>query len=190
MKELLLATHNNHKLIELKSLLKEYDINIISLSDLNEQDEVEETGSTFFENAYLKASYFAKKHQLPTLADDSGLVVEALSGQPGIYSARYSGRGDHENNLKVLKEMEGKENRVAYFVSSLVLCYPNGEHKAYEASVYGKIMHEIKGENGFGYDAIFYYPPFQKGFAEIPLEQKNKISHRAKAYHMLKEDLF
>lgn len=189
MMKILLATHNPHKKEELQVLLASLQVDIVTLDELNDHDEVDETGITFFDNAYLKASYFAKKHQLTTLADDSGLVIPSLDGKPGIYSARYSGLGDYENNLKVLREMAHKTDRIAYFVSSLVLMDPSGKYQAFEGRVYGTIMHEMKGSNGFGYDVIFYYPPFKKGFAELSMTEKNKISHRAKAYHMLKEAL-
>lgn len=190
MRKLLIATHNQHKLNELKILLQGLDFDILSLESIEDFEEVDETGSTFFENAYLKAYHFAKKHQILTLADDSGLVVDALDGKPGIYSARYSGKGDYENNLLILKQMSNEQNRIAHFACSLVLCYPNGEYRHYEGKTYGTIMTEMKGLNGFGYDVIFYYPPFKSGFAEISLADKNLISHRAKAYHQLKEDLF
>jgi XTP/dITP diphosphohydrolase len=189
MKKLLVASHNIHKIKEFKSLLIDQQIEIISLKDLNEFDDVIEDGLTFFENAYLKASYFAKKHGMITVSDDSGIVIEALGGKPGIHSARYSGKGDLENNLLVLSEMKDIKNRSAYFISSVVLCYPNGEYKRYEGRIYGVIHDQMKGSNGFGYDCIFYYPPFNQTLAEVTLEDKNQVSHRAKALQSLKEDI-
>ncbi|PKK97183.1 MAG: non-canonical purine NTP pyrophosphatase, RdgB/HAM1 family [Tenericutes bacterium HGW-Tenericutes-3] len=123
------------------------------------------------------------------MSDDSGLVVPALNGRPGIYSARYSGGNDHENNLKVLKEMENQENRDAYFVSVIVLCYPNGVYKSYEGRAYGLIGTKEKGNQGFGYDSIFFYPQLNKHFAELEPQVKNEISHRANALKQLKEDI-
>jgi len=189
MIEILVASHNPHKVKELKAMMNHPEIRFISLSDINEHDDVIEDGSSFLENASLKAKHFANKHHVITISDDSGLVVEALDGRPGIYSARYSGGTDHENNLKVLKEMEDIENRLAYFVSVIVLCYPNGVTKSYEGRAYGYIAREEKGKHGFGYDSIFYVPEYQKTFAELDSEIKNKISHRANALQKLKGDL-
>ena len=126
MTDLLFATSNPNKVLEARSILKE--INIISLSDINDQTDVEETGETFSENALLKAKTFSLKYNLPVIADDSGLVVEALNGRPGIYSRRYSGKGDIENNLKILDEMKDIKNRDAHFVAAVVLYFPNGVH--------------------------------------------------------------
>lgn len=189
MKKMIIASQNAHKIKELKAIFSHQDIELISLKDLNDQDDVIEDGTSYFENAFKKAMYFAKKYNIPALSDDSGLNVVALDLRPGIYSARYSGKGDHENNLKVLKEMEGIEDRRAYFISSIVIAYPNGDFKAYEGKFDGFIGQEIKGKYGFGYDAIFYLPEYQMTSAEIEPELKNRISHRAKALFLLKEDL-
>ena len=189
MIELLIASQNLHKIKEIRAIFGDNNVRIISLKEINDDDDVKETGTSFFENALLKASYFAKKHQMMTLADDSGLVIPALEGRPGIYSARYSGHGDHENNIKVLKEMEGIEDRRAYFISSIVIAYPSGEFRAYEGKFDGFIGVQEKGKHGFGYDAIFYLPEYQMTSAEIEPELKNRISHRAKALVLLKEDL-
>ena len=189
MKKMIIASQNAHKIRELRALFSHKDVQLISLKDLNDQDDVVEDGASYFENAYKKAMYFAKKYQLPALSDDSGLTVYALDLRPGIYSARYSGKGDHQNNLKVLKEMEGVEDRRAYFISSIVIAYPNGDFKAYEGKFDGFIGQEIKGQHGFGYDAIFYLPEYQMTSAEIEPELKNRISHRAQAMNLLVEDL-
>jgi XTP/dITP diphosphohydrolase len=189
MKKMIIASQNAHKIKELKAIFSHQDIELISLKDLNDQDDVIEDGTSYFENAFKKAMYFAKKYNIPALSDDSGLNVVALDLRPGIYSARYSGKGDHENNLKVLKEMEGIEDRRAYFISSIVIAYPNGDFKAYEGKFDGFIGQEIKGKYGFGYDAIFYLPEYQMTSAEIEPELKNRISHRAKAMKLLVEDL-
>ena len=186
---MIIASQNAHKIKELKAIFSHKDIELISLKDLNDQDDVIEDGTSYFENAFKKAMYFAKKYNIPALSDDSGLNVVALDLRPGIYSARYSGKGDHENNLKVLKEMEGIEDRRAYFISSIVIAYPNGDFKAYEGKFDGFIGQEIKGKYGFGYDAIFYLPEYQMTSAEIEPELKNRISHRAKAMKLLVEDL-
>jgi len=189
MRKMLIATQNAHKIRELRALFSHQDIQLISLVDLKDKDDVVEDGQSYFENAYKKAMYFAKKYNMPALSDDSGLNVYALDLKPGIYSARYSGKGDHANNLKVLKEMEGVEDRRAYFISSIVIAYPNGDFKAYEGKFDGFIGQEIKGSHGFGYDAIFYLPEYQMTSAEIEPELKNRISHRAKAMKLLMEDM-
>ncbi|MCF7930339.1 MAG: XTP/dITP diphosphatase [Acholeplasmataceae bacterium] len=189
MTDLIIASQNVHKIRELSAIFNHKGIHLISLKELNDNDDVIEDGHSFLENAIIKASYFAKKYQKPVIADDSGLVIHALDGRPGIYSARYSGGDDHQNNLKVLKEMQDKENRDAYFVSVIVLCYPNGVYKSYEGKVFGIIAIEEKGKNGFGYDSIFYYPDLDKNFAELDSEIKNQISHRANALKQLKEDI-
>ncbi|MCR3906462.1 MAG: RdgB/HAM1 family non-canonical purine NTP pyrophosphatase [Tenericutes bacterium] len=189
MTKILVATQNEHKLKEFKNILNHEQIELVSLKDMNDKDDVIEDGTSFLENAKLKACYFAKKHQMIAISDDSGLVVEALDGKPGIYSARYSSGGDHENNLKVLKEMENIENRKAHFVSMIVLCYPNGVVKSYEGKVFGYLAQSERGSNGFGYDSIFYLPQYQKTFGELESTIKNQISHRANALRLLREDI-
>jgi XTP/dITP diphosphohydrolase len=188
VKKLMLATQNAHKIKELKAIMIDLPIELISLKDVSDSDEVIEDGTSFFENAFKKAYYFASKYQMPALSDDSGLCVDALMGAPGIHSARYSGFGDHENNLKLLKEMEGQTNRHAYFISVIVIAYPDGSYKRYEGRVDGLIHHEIKGNEGFGYDVIFYHEPSKMTFGELPSPIKNQISHRANALKRLKED--
>jgi XTP/dITP diphosphohydrolase len=184
----MLATQNAHKIKELKAIMIDLPIELISLKDVSDSDEVIEDGTSFFENAFKKAYYFASKYQMPALSDDSGLCVDALDGAPGIHSARYSGFGDHENNLKLLKEMEGQTNRQAHFISVIVIAYPDGSYKRYEGRVDGLIHHEIKGNEGFGYDVIFYHEPSKMTFGELPSPIKNQISHRANALKRLKED--
>ena len=189
MIEILVASHNQHKIKELKKIMDHPEIRLVSLSDLNEHDDVIEDGSSFLENALLKARYFANKHHMITLADDSGLCVEALEGRPGIYSARYSGGNYKDNNIKLLKEMEEIENRSAFFISVIVLCYPNGVYRSYLGKAHGYITREEKGLKGFGYDPIFYIPEYQMTFAELEMDTKNLVSHRAKAMNLLKGDL-
>ncbi len=189
MTEIIIASHNLHKIKEMQAIFNHPDVVLISLNDLDDHDEVEETGLTFEENALLKAKYYATKYQKLAISDDSGLVVSALQGRPGVFSARYSGKGDYENNLKVLEEMKHEQNRDAYFVSVIVLCYPNGRSINYEGRAYGKIATEMKGSNGFGYDSIFIDPETGLHFAELTDEKKNKISHRSKALSKLKENI-
>lgn len=189
MKKMLIASHNAHKIREIRELFSNQDIQLISLNDLRDHDEVVEDGKTFFDNALKKATYFAYKHQLTTISDDSGLNVVSLDGRPGIYSQRYSGKGDIENNIKVLAEMKGIEDRRAYFISSIVIVYPTGDFKAYEGKFDGFIAQEMKGSNGFGYDSIFYLPEYQQTLAELEPELKNRISHRGKAMRCLMEDI-
>lgn len=187
--EIIIASQNTHKVKELSAIFNHQQISLISLKELNDFDEVVEDGDSFLANALLKAKYFAAKYNKPVISDDSGLVIPALDGRPGIYSARYSGGSDHDNNLKVLKEMETQKNRDAYFVSVIVLCYPNGVYKSYEGRAYGMISNQEKGKQGFGYDSIFYYPELDKNFAELDPQIKNQISHRANALKQLKEDI-
>ncbi|MFU8792503.1 MAG: RdgB/HAM1 family non-canonical purine NTP pyrophosphatase [Acholeplasmataceae bacterium] len=189
MEKILIATHNQHKIKEFKRMLEGYVPVILTLKDFDDHEEVVEDQDTFSKNALKKAMHFAKKYQLATLSDDSGLCVDALHGRPGIYSARYSGAGDDENNKKVLKEMENQENRHASFVAALVLAYPDGRYHAVEGTVSGEISHTLKGDFGFGYDAIFYYPPISQTFAEIDPRLKNELSHRGQALSKLKEYL-
>ncbi|WP_417431724.1 RdgB/HAM1 family non-canonical purine NTP pyrophosphatase [Halpernia sp.] len=175
--ELLVATHNLHKKEEIQQILgTEYLVT--SLTDYDINDEIVEDGKTFQENALIKAKYCFEKTGKPSLGDDSGLVVEALDGRPGIFSARYAGNHDFKKNIaKVLEELKDEPNRKAYFVS--MLCYKdeNGEH-FFEGRVYGNITEKTFGEEGFGYDPIFTPEDQNQTFAEMHAEDKNKISHR------------
>lgn len=188
---LVLATRNKGKITELRKLLHDFDVNIKSLDDFGPIPEVEEDGKTFEENAIKKASHTAKLLGVPALADDSGLVVKALGGAPGVLSARYAGEygSDEEKYNKLLKEMKGKTDRSAYFECSIAIAKPRGRSsKTFTGRCDGVITFEPMGEDGFGYDPVFLYPPLEKTFAQIPLEEKNKISHRGKAMAKLKED--
>jgi non-canonical purine NTP pyrophosphatase (RdgB/HAM1 family) len=189
MKRILVATHNPSKLKEFKDIFAQYPVDLISLADLSDLAEVVEDGTTFSDNARLKAIYFAKKHRLTTVADDSGLVIDALDGQPGIFSARYSGKGDQANNVKVLKEMQDVSKRSAHFMTSIALCTPKGDCRIYQGRIDGTIAYEQKGVKGFGYDPIFIPESYDKTFAELGEAVKNKISHRAIALNKLKENL-
>ena len=187
---LILATKNQGKIEEFKELLSGFPIEIKSLNDFGPIPSVVEDGKTFEDNAYKKAHDTARMLGFPALADDSGLVVEALDGLPGVYSARYAGEGasDQENNLKLLEAMKSKEDRKAAFECIIAIAVPRGPALIYEGRCEGQITQEMKGENGFGYDPIFYYPPSQKTFAQMSSDEKNSVSHRGKAMAELKEE--
>jgi XTP/dITP diphosphohydrolase len=187
---LVIATRNKGKTSEIKSLLSGFPVIIRNLDDFGTIPEIKEDGETFDDNAYKKAGFAAKILGFPALADDSGLVVEALNGAPGVHSARYAGENasDEERCLKILNEMKGKSNRKAAFECVLSIAVPGGAALTYEARCEGIISEKLKGENGFGYDPIFYYPPLKKTFAELTQEEKNQISHRGKAFQELKEE--
>lgn len=187
---LVLSTRNPGKVQEFKSLLSGFDIEIKGLEDFGPLPPVVEDGGTFEDNAYKKAQLTAKALGLPALADDSGLVVEALDGLPGVQSARYAGENatDHDRNVKLLKAMEGVRSRKARFECVIAIAVPRGPALLFEGSCEGEIALEMRGKEGFGYDPIFYYPPLGKTFAEMTPEEKNSISHRAKAMAELKAD--
>ena len=186
--ELIFATHNNNKVKEVTKMLPSY-LSMKSLTDINFFDEIEETGTTFEENAQLKAKTIFDKTGKNIFADDSGLVIEALDGAPGVYSARYAGTGKDEDNIaKALKELEGKTNRKAYFISIFCLIL-DGKEYFFEGRVNGTIATEIMGDNGFGYDPIFIPDGFSKSFAQMSPEEKNAISHRGKAVEKLNDFL-
>lgn len=192
MKELVLASHNQGKLKELQALLGQ-QINIRSIGEFT-QIEAEETGLSFIENAILKARYAAKISGLPALADDSGLAVDYLGGAPGIYSARYAdGQGDAANNAKLLKALEGvaSSQRTAQFVCVLALVQHADDPLPIicEGLWQGQILQAAKGEHGFGYDPLFWVPETQCSSAELTPEQKNQLSHRARAMQLLKKRL-
>jgi XTP/dITP diphosphohydrolase len=187
---LVLATRNRGKIEEMMALLTGHPVRILCLDDFGPIPEVEEDGSTFEENAFKKASFISRVLGFPALADDSGLVVEALDGAPGVFSARYGGEGltDLERCERLLAEMDGKENRRAAFECVLSLAVPTGKALTYEARCDGRITDTCMGDGGFGYDPVFYYPPFEKTFAQIPREEKNRISHRGKALEEFKDE--
>jgi XTP/dITP diphosphohydrolase len=178
--ELLVATHNAHKKEEIQQIL-ENNFTVKSLTDYNIHEEIVEDGDSFNANALIKAKYCFEKTGIPSLGDDSGLAVEALDGRPGIFSARYAGDHDFAKNIeKVLTELEGQENRKAYFIT--VLCYydENGA-RYFEGRVHGNLLTENKGHKGFGYDPIFVPEGYDRTFAEMNPEEKNRISHRKQA---------
>ena len=187
---LVIATRNKGKTLEIKALLKGFPVEIKNLDDFGPIPHLEEDGDTFDENAYKKASFAARILGLPALADDSGLTVEALDGAPGIHSARYAGENatDEQRYLQLLGEMEGKSNRKAAFECVISIAVPTGPALTYEARCEGLITTEPAGSNGFGYDPVFFYPPYNKTFAQITREEKNSISHRGKALAELRSE--
>ena len=187
---LVIATRNKGKTKEIKALLKDFPVNIKNLDDFGPIPHSEEDGDSFDENAYKKASFAARILGLPALADDSGLIVEALDGAPGIHSARYAGENatDEQRYLKLLEDMKGKSNRKAAFECVISIAAPTGPALTYEARCEGLITTEPAGSNGFGYDPVFFYPPYNKTFAQITGEEKNRISHRGKALAELKSE--
>lgn len=182
-KKLVLASHNKGKLQEIAELLKPYDIEVLSSSYLNLPD-IEETGTSFVENAKLKALAVAKASNLPALADDSGLEVHALDNRPGIFSARFVENGDYYKAMeKLYKEALAKSSLTANFTCALAIAYPDGETQTFEGKVFGSLSWPPQGTNGFGYDPFFIPEGFDKSFGVLPKEIKQEISHRSKALH-------
>ena len=188
--KIFLATGNKHKIEEISDIFSDIEnVEILSIKDGVEIPEVIEDGTTFEENSKKKAVEIAKFLNMITIADDSGLCVDALNGEPGVYSARYSGTGDDlKNNEKLIENLKGVENRKAKFVSVITLAKPNGETFSFEGEILGEIVDNPRGNTGFGYDPHFYVEEYQKTLAQLP-ELKNKISHRAKALEKLKKKL-
>ena len=184
----LVATGNAGKVIEFREALERLGWELEGLDGLG-ITLPEETGSTYEENAALKAAFVATKAGLPALADDSGLEVEALSGEPGVYSARYGNRSsDLERNLLLLDNLRlTSAPRRAKFVSVVALAYPNGDMRQYRGEVEGEILEGPRGEGGFGYDPLFLYPPLGRTFAELSVEEKRGVSHRGQALQALAE---
>ncbi|MBE6718179.1 MAG: RdgB/HAM1 family non-canonical purine NTP pyrophosphatase [Ruminococcaceae bacterium] len=184
--KIVLASRNKKKIAELEKMMSEYlpeKLTILSLDDIGLKDDIEENGSTFEENARIKAKAGAALGYI-TIADDSGLCVDALDGAPGVYSARFSGGGDKENNKLLIEKLKDvpEEKRTAHFMTSVVCVFPeqNDEIVA-TGKVCGIITENASGTNGFGYDPHFFYPPYNKTFAELTADEKNAISHRGKA---------
>ena len=193
MTDLLLASSNENKKREFNQILKKVGFNVVTPSDINlDISKIVEDADTFRGNAFIKADYLIKMTSLPVIADDSGLVVDALSGEPGVYSARYAGPGkNNEDNIrKLLKNLEGVEQdkRTAHFVCALCMLFPNGEKIEVQGEVSGKITFEKRGESGFGYDPVFLYKD-GKTFAQMSADEKNEISHRKIALNKLLEKL-
>jgi XTP/dITP diphosphohydrolase len=180
---IVIASRNRGKKAEIQELLKNFPVKIKTLDEFGPVPEIAENGNTFEENAYQKASSIARILGLPALADDSGLVVEALDGRPGVYSARYAGEDatDQQRCLKLLGEMEGRANRRAAFECVISVAVPSGFALTYEGRCEGLIAQTAAGSGGFGYDPVFFLPSTGKTFAELTSEEKNNVSHRGKA---------
>jgi XTP/dITP diphosphohydrolase len=181
MQELIIATRNRHKVMEIQ--LKLGTVKVLSMTDFPDLPEVEETGKTFFKNALIKARAIHNILNKPVLADDSGLCVECLDGRPGVRSARYAGEFAKQSQLigKLLDEMKDCRNRNANFTTVMVFIDSDGSIMRATGKVRGIILEKPKGMNGFGYDPVFYYPPFKRTFAELTGEEKNQVSHRSQA---------
>lgn len=192
--KVVLASKNPHKLEEISKITEQFGIELILQSQLGVDIEVEETGTTFEENSLIKAKAVMEATGLPAIADDSGIAVDALNGEPGIYSARYGFDDtlDDWGRLQLLlKNMENVPDgqRQGKFVCVITFITPDGEVIQARGEVHGEILRRAQGENGFGYDPIFYYPPFGKTLAQVPAEDKNRVSHRGQALKILNEKL-
>ena len=178
-----LATHNPGKLREMGEILKDFGIEVVSPRDLGITVDVEETGTTFAENAMLKAKAICKAANLPAIADDSGLCVDALGGAPGVYSARYGGEGldDKGRYLLLLSSLRGAPTRAAHFACAVACAFPNGDTLTAEGRCDGSIAYAPLGEGGFGYDPVFLLPGTGKTFGQLTQEEKSAVSHRGRA---------
>ena len=177
--KLVLASKNAHKLVEMRDILSQLGVEVVLESEVGVDVDVEETGATFEENAFLKARAVMEASGLPAIADDSGLCVDALNGAPGVYSARYGG----------LENMRGQLDRRCRFVSAICCCFPNGDRVEARGECPGTLAYAPKGEDGFGYDPIFFVPALKKTFAELSPAEKNAISHRGNALTAFREKL-
>ena len=192
--KVVLASKNKHKLVEISKITEKFDMELVLQSELGVDIDVEETGTTFEENSFLKAEAVMKATGLPALADDSGIAVDALNGEPGIYSARYGfddSLDDWGRLQLLLKNTEHVPDgqRQAQFVCVITMVTPEGKTIQARGEIYGELLRAPVGENGFGYDPIFYYPPFGMSTAEMSPEDKNKVSHRGKALEVFYEKL-
>ena len=186
----IVATKNPGKIREISEILSEFDIEVVSQADAGIDVEVDETGSTFLENALIKARAVSLLCDDPVLADDSGLCVEKLDGRPGVHTARYGGNISNKEKMeKLLEELSGETNRNAKFMCSVALVFPDGRELTAEGETAGKIADEISGDGGFGFDPVFYSNELKKKFSECMEEEKNKISHRGKALTALRDKL-
>ena len=194
MMKVVLASKNAHKLQEISKITEKFDMELVLESQVGVDIDVEETGSTFEENSFIKAEAVMKATGLPALADDSGIAVDALNGEPGIYSARYGfdpSLDDWGRLELLLKNMEQvpEGSRQAQFVCVITLVTPEGQVIQARGEAHGELLRQPAGEGGFGYDPIFYYPPLGKSFAELSPEEKNQVSHRAQALKLFYEKL-
>lgn len=192
--KVVLASKNPHKLVEISKITEQFDMELVLQSELGVDIDVEETGTTFEENSYLKARAVMEATGLPALADDSGIAVDALNGEPGIYSARYGFDESLDDWGRLQLLLKNTENvpdgqRQAQFVCVITLVTPDGKVIQARGEVHGELLRAPAGEGGFGYDPIFYYPPFGKSLAEVSAEEKNQVSHRANALRVFYEKL-
>ena len=189
--KIIFATGNKGKLKEVKDLFKSDDVEIVTPAELGFAEDIEENGDTFEKNAFIKADTIFKKFKYPVIADDSGLAVDQLNGEPGVYSARYAGENVTyaDNNKKLLLELKDKPTpHLAKFICCAVFVSEQNR-LAIQGELHGRIIDEFRGNNGFGYDPIFQPEGFAQTLAELPLEEKNKISHRSNAFNKLKQEL-
>ena len=195
--KVVLASKNAHKLVEIKQITDQFGFELVLQSELGVDIDVEETGTTFEENSLLKARAVMEATGLPALADDSGIAVDALNGEPGVYSARYGFDDTLDDRGRMMLLLKNTEHvpdgqRQAKFVCVISFITPDGKIIQARGEIHGELTRQPRGENGFGYDPIFYYPPFGKTTAELPAEQKNAVSHRGNAlrifYEKLKEE--
>ena len=193
MKKVIFATGNEGKMKEIREILGDLDIELLSLKDAGIKADIVEDGKTFEENAEIKAKAICQLTGEIVLADDSGLEIDYLNKEPGIYSARYMGEDTSYRikNASLIERLEGvpDEQRTARFVCAIAAAFPDGTMKTVRAAMEGRIGYEEKGENGFGYDPIFYLPEYGCTSAELSMEEKNKISHRGKALKAIKDEL-
>ena len=193
MKRIIFATGNAGKMKEIREIMADLDVEIVSMKEAGVDVEIVENGSSFEENAVIKARTIMEHTGELVLADDSGLEIDYLNGEPGIYSARYMGEETsyHIKNNNLISRLEGVEDekRTARFVCVIAAAFPDGEILTVRDTVEGRIGYEEKGENGFGYDPIFYLPEYGKSSAQLSPEEKNRISHRGKALRKMKEEL-
>ena len=192
--KVVLASKNRHKLVEISKITEKFDMELILQSELGVDIDVEETGTTFEENSFLKADAVMKATGLPALADDSGIAVDALGGEPGVYSARYGFDESLDDWGRLELLLKNTENvpdgqRQAQFVCVITMVTPDGKTIQARGEIHGELTREARGENGFGYDPIFYYPPLGKTTAELSPEEKNQVSHRANALKIFYEKL-
>ena len=178
-----LATHNPGKLKEMGAILAQFGVEVVSPRDLGLTVDVEETGTTFAENAMLKAKAICAAAKLPAIADDSGLCMDALNGGPGVYSARYGGEGldDKGRYMLLLNSLRGQSTRTAHFTCAIACAFPNGDTLTAEGRCDGTIAYAPMGEGGFGYDPVFFVPELKKTFGQLTAEEKSAISHRGRA---------
>ena len=187
--KLIIASNNKHKIYEIKKMLGSKFSEILSLKEANISHETVEDGESFLENAFKKAREIAEISGCASLADDSGICVDALDGAPGVYSARFSGGDDEDNNKLLLKKLEGREDRGAHYTCAMALVYPDGKEISAEGYMYGEITDTPRGERGFGYDPLFIPTGESRTVAEMTDDEKNAISHRANALAAILEKI-